>query len=197
MKKILSMIVALIMIASITACGEQKNQSQDGNVTPPQNEQTADQNQGSGNDNQNTTQNGQGSTPGDAQNNAAGSQVSRYDEHDIQFDVPEQWKNNFKATYQEHGNGDTAYTSITYTTRIGQNDVTVMTIAAFGESQWENIKKSSADAEKMKIGTSKDGKTHYTLRIEDQKFENEAEQKAFDTIRDAAKKLEGKIKITK
>ena len=56
MKKILSMIVALIMIASITACGEQKSQSQDGHVTPPQNEQTADQNQGSGNDNQNTTQ---------------------------------------------------------------------------------------------------------------------------------------------
>ena len=188
------MLMALAMAISFVACGNKNEDKKDENTPSTQNEQTNPQKpEQNGTPAQNAAQNGQSTAQGS--NNAP--RVTKYEDHGIRFDIPKEWQDNFKATYQEHGSGDTAYTMIEFTYHMGQNDVKVMTIASFGEKQWEAIKKSNADAEKMKIGTSKDGKTYYTLRIEEQKFENAEEQKMFDTMHDAAKKIQGNIKITK
>ena len=186
MKKWICIALIVTMTAAFAACGEKKQEQQN---DPAQSEQNAGQPGASGA--ANDAQNPQGSAQ-DAQN-----VQKTYDAHDIRFDIPTDWQGNFLAEYQQHGDGDTAYEATVFSCHIGQNDVMVMTIAVFGEKQWETIKASSPDAAKMEFATSKDGKTHYTLRIEDQKMNNEEEQKVYDAIRAAAQSISGKITITK
>lgn len=121
--------------------------------------------------------------------------VTEYSDHGISFEVPEVWQNNFLASYSQHGSGESAYESIIFSSYIGDNDAIIMMIAAFGKSQWEAIKASTEGAEELLIGTSSDGETYYTLRIEEQKFDNKDAQLIFDTIADAARTIE--VKITK
>lgn len=190
MKKIICGLLALTMIASFAACGNKQKGNESDNNKKSQTEQNQNNSNATninpGNNNQNNQNNG---------DSAPINKVEKYEDHGVSFKVPDEWQDNFIAKYYTHGSGNTEFTTIEFLSRINKNDVKVMTIASFGKTQWENIKKNNKDAEDMKIGTSKDGSKVFTLRIEDQVFESEKDTKTFKTIRDAAEKIRNKIKI--
>lgn len=189
MKKLLCALIAFTIIASFAACGNKQEAKEPNNNNNK--EQTEKTETNSNTENTNSENSNQNNT-----NSESVKTVEKYDDHGVSFNVPDEWKNNFIAKYYTHGSGNTEFSTIEFLCRINKNDVKVMTIASFGKTQWENIKKNNKDADDIKIGTSKDGSKVFTLRIEDQVFESENDTKTFNTIRDAAEKLRNKIKIT-
>lgn len=119
-----------------------------------------------------------------------------YEGHGIKMEIPAVWQDTFVSYYKEFGEGESAFTTLDFMTVIQGDEAGVMTIASFTEDSWMQVVKTMPEAEDMKIGTSKDGKTHYTVRIDETKFENEEDQAKFDAIVKAAKECKKTIEIT-
>ncbi|MEG2570309.1 MAG: hypothetical protein RSA70_02635 [Clostridia bacterium] len=174
MKKILCALVALTMLASLIACGAPKAKEEPKTPT--------DANQ---------------QTPNAPEDKPTSPNATAYNDRGIKFDVPKAWQQTFKGTYFEQGSGNTAFTVIEFTCKIGTKDVKVMSIACFGKSQWDTLKANNKDAERMKLGESKDKSHVYTLRVEDEiQFDSASDTKTYSEIRSAALKLKDKIEIT-
>ncbi len=118
-----------------------------------------------------------------------------YEGHGIKMEIPAIWEDTFVSYYKEFGEGSTAYTSLEFYTIINGDEAGVLTIASFNEESWELARRTMPEAEDMKIGTSSDGKTHYTIRFADTKFENSADQEKFDRLVEKAKEKKDTIQI--
>ena len=118
-----------------------------------------------------------------------------YEGHGIKMEIPAIWQDTFVSYYKEMGEGESAYTLLEFMTRVREDETGVMTIASFTEESWQQALKLVPDAEDMKIGTSKDGKTHYTIRFDETKFDKKADQEKFDAIVAAAKEYSKTIEI--
>ncbi|MBR5478952.1 MAG: hypothetical protein IKU84_02125 [Clostridia bacterium] len=119
-----------------------------------------------------------------------------YEGHGIKMEIPAVWQDTFTPYYKEFGEGATAFELREFMTVINGDEAGVLTVASFNNESWKTALAATPEGEKMKIGTSKDGNKHFTIRFEETKFKNEEDQKKFDQIVAAAKKCCENIEIT-
>ena len=119
-----------------------------------------------------------------------------YEGHGIKMEIPSVWQDTFTAYYKEVGEGATAFELREFMTVINGDEARIVTIASFNDESWKTAIALTPEGEKMKIGTSKDGTKHFTIRFEETKFKNEEDQEKFDQIVAAAKECCEKIEIT-
>jgi len=121
--------------------------------------------------------------------------TTRYSENDIEFDVPQSWQNNFLAKYDDVADSaGNAYSTIDFYYSTAETPYKIMTIARFPKDSWAAITQSNAEAEKKKLGESKDGEWIYSLNYEADELSND---EGYLAVKKDVEELKDKIKITK
>ncbi|MBE6915365.1 MAG: hypothetical protein E7471_01860 [Ruminococcaceae bacterium] len=135
---------------------------------------------------ENMTQNGKPNT------------MSDFSEHGLSFAVPKLWSTSgFEAEFDEVKNDSSNYNTRTFYAMIDGVRTPVMMVSRFAKDAWDKLTEQDKNAEKAKLGTSKDGNFVYTYLIKDDVVPDSEEGKTLlDKIRKEAETLRDSIKIT-
>lgn len=128
----------------------------------------------------------------------ASDMTQEFAEHGLSFTVPENWaKNEFSMQFDEMKNDGADYNTRTFYATIDGIRTPVAMVSRFAKEQWDALVKADANAEKVKLGESRDGKFVYTYLVKDDiSPESDTGKKLLDTIRKEAETLKEKIQIT-
>ena len=197
-KKIFAICLAAIMLFTLGACKTNTGDDTGNNDGGETQQQQNDNGTGNSGDNGSSTDNSQA----DDENQSGGQdgqKIEKYDENDLQFDVPESWQSNFLAVFNEYNKDKIDYfTTTEFYYNYGDTPVPVMSISRFSKDQWEQLKGNNENADEKKLGESKDGAYVYTINYSELEYFQDQDDKAkFDQVKKDAKDLRDKIKITK
>lgn len=132
----------------------------------------------------------------DANTNATGERISMYDKDGLSFDIPEAWQQNFKAVTREVGSSGNTYPQTDFYYTEGERDIRLMSIGKYTREQWENLKKTTKDAEKAMLGESPDKNHVYSVYYENHDYIEDKDLKdILSGIRTKAEEMRDKIKI--
>lgn len=194
-KRVLLALAAAIMLLSFTACGGNAGNDMENDMN---NLEEGLENDGQilEEDMQQGMEQGMQNAENAMDSMMGGEPVTRYSENDIEFDVPESWRNNFKATLNQHNeNTNQGYSTIDFYYSTNANSpYKIMTIGRFPKAVWETVSKNTPEAEGKKLGQSKDGEWIYSLNFEAEPL---SQDKGYLAAKSDAEKLKDKIKITK
>ncbi|MBQ8004034.1 MAG: hypothetical protein IJ299_02970 [Oscillospiraceae bacterium] len=127
---------------------------------------------------------------------ASGDRISMYDEGGLSFDIPEAWQQNFKAVTREAGSSGNTYPQTDFYYTEGERDIRLMSIGKYTREQWENLKKTTKDAENAMLGESPDKKHVYSVYYENHDYiEDKGLKDILTGIRQKAEEMRDKIKI--
>ena len=125
------------------------------------------------------------------------SVMSTYDKDGLSFDIPESWRENFKAETRTVGTGEESYPQTDfYYTKDGR-DVLMMSVGKYTREQWDKIKSTGEEVEDMLLGETEDKNNVYSIRYENHDYIDAKDEikETIDGIKKEAEKLRDKIKI--
>ena len=132
----------------------------------------------------------------DKNTNATGERITMYDKDGLSFDIPEAWQQNFKAVTRDAGSSGNTYPQTDFYYTEGERDIRLMSIGKYTREQWENLKKTTKDAEKAMLGESPDKKHVYSVYYENHDYIDDKDLKdILSGIRTKAEEMRDKIKI--
>ncbi|MBE6913018.1 MAG: hypothetical protein E7473_10890 [Ruminococcaceae bacterium] len=125
------------------------------------------------------------------------SVVKAYDKDGLSFDIPESWRQNFKAVTTQVGSGEGAYPQTDFYYTKDNRDVLMMSVGKYTREQWEKLKGTGEEVKDMLLGESEDKKHVYSIRYENHDYIDAKDEikETIDGIKKEAEKLRDKIKI--
>ena len=123
--------------------------------------------------------------------------VRTYDEAGLSFDIPESWRENFKAVTRDVGNGGNTYPQTDFYYSKDNRDILMMSVGKYTREQWDKLKATGEEVKDTLLGETEDKNHVYSIRYENHDYIDMKDEirETIDKIKKEAENLRDKIKI--